>query len=133
MIGFDLKKDPSTILAAYNDSEGITRDFNLNLLDRINNELSADFDTSKFIHYPYYEPTIGECRSYLISTEAQTVKIQALNQEVHFRAWEPIHTEISTKFDLETIYELAETTGFSVVKNFFDDDKLFVDSVWQVV
>lgn len=132
MIGFDLKKDPSKILAAYNDSKGVTRDFNLNLLTRINNELGANFNTTNFIHYPYYDPAIGECRSYLISTCAHTVNIQNLNQNVHFKAWEPIHMEISTKFDLETVQELAQTTGFSIEANFFDEDKWFVDSVWKV-
>ncbi len=132
MIGFDLKKDPSKILAAYNDSQGVTRDFNLNLLSRINRELGADFNTDNFIHYPYYDPAIGECRSYLISTCAHTVNIQSLNQNVHFKAWEPIHMEISTKFDLETVQELAQTTGFTIEANFFDENKWFVDSVWRV-
>src|SRR6202000_1306851 len=66
LIGFDLKKNPATVLAAYNDKEGITKRFNLNLLERINRELSADFDISKFDHYPVYDPETGACKSYLI-------------------------------------------------------------------
>ena len=132
MIGFDLKKDPSKILAAYNDKLGVTRDFNLNLLTRINNELGADFDIDTFLHYPYYDPVSGECRSYLISNCKQTVRIKNLNQEVHFKAWEAIHMEISSKFDLDTIQELAKTTGFEIEANFFDENDWFVDSVWRV-
>ncbi len=56
LIGFDLKKNPATIIAAYNDEGGITRRFNLNLLERINRELNADFDLTKFEHYPTYDP-----------------------------------------------------------------------------
>ena len=81
---------------------------------------------------PYYDPAIGECRSYLISNCKHTVKIRSLNQIVHFKAWEPIHTEISTKFDIETIYDLAQTTGFTIEANYFDENKWFVDSVWKV-
>jgi len=133
MIGFDLKKDPSKILLAYNDSKGITRDFNLNLLTRINNELGADFDINNFIHYPYYDPDIGECRSYLISKCQHTVRIRNLEQDVYFKAWEPIHMEISTKFGLDDVQLLADNAGFKIEANFFDENKWFVDSVWRVV
>ena len=68
LIGFDLKKNPKTVLAAYNDKGGITKRFNLNLLERIaNRELNADFDIDKFDHYPTYDPETGACKSYLIS------------------------------------------------------------------
>lgn len=132
MIGFDLKKDPSKILRAYNDTEGVTRDFNLNLLTRINRELGADFQLNNFIHYPYYDPVSGECRSYLISNCSHTVKVKSLNQDVHFKAWEAIHMEISSKFDMESIQDLAERTGFAIEANFYDESKGYVDSVWKV-
>ena len=63
LIGIDLKKNPKTVLAAYNDKQGITRRFNLNLLERINRELHADFNLSKFEHYPVYDPETGACKS----------------------------------------------------------------------
>ncbi|MDA0194898.1 MAG: L-histidine N(alpha)-methyltransferase [Bacteroidetes bacterium] len=132
MIGFDLKKDPSKILGAYSDKSGVTSAFNLNLLSRINRELGGNFNLNNFIHSPYYDPVSGECRSYLISTIEQTVHIDDLNMQAHFKAWEAIHMEISTKFDLDGTDELATTTGFKIEANFFDDKKWFVDSVWSV-
>ncbi|MEQ9423281.1 MAG: L-histidine N(alpha)-methyltransferase [Cyclobacteriaceae bacterium] len=132
MIGFDLKKDPDKIFAAYNDERGVTKAFNLNLLTRINQELDADFNLDNFKHYPYYDPVSGECRSYLLSKCDQVVKINQLNQEVHFKAWEAIHTEISAKFDLDSIKDLATTAGFTIEANFFDKNRWYVDSVWRV-
>lgn len=133
LIGFDLKKDPKKILAAYNDSQGVTKAFNMNLLTRINTELDGDFDLEVFDHNPIYDPLTGECRSYLIATKEQTVHLKSLQKEVHFRQWEPIFMEVSKKYDVTEIETLAQATGFKVVKNLFDDDKLFTDSVWQVV
>lgn len=132
LTGFDLKKDPNVILKAYNDPNGITKSFNLNLLQRINNELGADFNLDKFRHYPFYDPVSGECRSYLISEVAQQVTIKSLNTTFHFHAWEAIHTEISRKYDLHFIQSLANKTGFELVENFFDQNKYYVDSLWRV-
>ena len=132
MIGFDLKKDPAKIMAAYNDKEGVTSAFNLNLLSRINREFGGDFKANNFLHTPYYDPVSGECRSYLISTKEQTVHIDGLNMQVHFKAWEAIHMEISTKFDVEGIHKLAKTSGFNIEANFFDEKRWFVDTVWSV-
>lgn len=132
MIGFDLKKDPNRIRAAYNDAAGVTRDFNLNLLQRINREFGADFDLHHFQHYPSYDPLSGEARSYLISTRAQTVRIPALQATFAFDAWEPIHVEISRKYDLKTITRLAGQSGFRILQHFFDQQDFFVDSLWQV-
>jgi dimethylhistidine N-methyltransferase len=132
MIGFDLKKDPNRIRAAYNDASGVTRDFNLNLLRRINREFRADFDLNHFQHEPSYDPSSGEARSYLISTRVQTVRIPALQAAFQFDAWEPIHVEISRKYDLKTITRLAEQSGFRILKHFFDQQHFFVDSLWQV-
>ena len=83
LIGFDLKKNPHTILAAYNDAAGFTRDFNLNLLHRINSELGGDFDTSQFEHYPNYDPITGACKSYLVS-KADRESILLIT---HFNLW----------------------------------------------
>src|SRR6187402_1240795 len=66
LLGIDLKKNPKTILAAYNDKDGITKKFNLNLLERINRELNANFDLNQFDHYPTYDPETGSCKSYLV-------------------------------------------------------------------
>lgn len=127
-MGVDLKKNPSAILAAYNDSEGVTREFNLNLLDRINVELEGDFDREQFMHYPYYNPQTGECRSYLISKMDQHVRVNG--EEIHFRAWEAIFMEISKKYDSVQLRELAEQTGFKMVDRFSDSANWFSNVVW---
>ncbi|MEQ9402824.1 MAG: L-histidine N(alpha)-methyltransferase [Cyclobacteriaceae bacterium] len=127
-MGVDLKKNPSAILAAYNDSKGVTREFNLNLLDRINDELDGDLDRDQFMHYPYYNPQTGECRSYLISKVAQEAVIAG--QSVSFRAWEAIFMEISKKYDTKQLKELADQTGFKILESFTDSQNWFADLVW---
>ncbi len=128
-MGVDMKKDPAAILSAYNDSRGITKEFNLNLLDRINAELSADFKRENFMHYPYYNPQTGECRSYLISTVEQEVKVS--DELIHFRAWEAIFMEISKKYDEVQLKKLAGESGFNIITSFQDEMKWFSDVVWS--
>ena len=132
LIGFDLKKDPDVILKAYNDPHGHTRDFNLNLLTRMNTELGADFNLDAFRHYPLYEPSSGEARSYLMSLKEQTVRFKELEVDVHFKKWETIHTEISRKYDKESINAMAKESGFEVVRNFTDDRQYFMNSYWKL-
>ncbi len=132
LIGIDLKKNPELILNAYNDSRGITAEFNYNLLRRINRELGADFVIENFIHYPVYSPETGEARSYLVSKKEQTVEIKALKKTFHFAQWEHIFMELSRKFDLDMIEEYAGTAGFEIVKNFFDSKNYFVNSLWKL-
>lgn len=133
LMGIDLKKEPRTILAAYDDKEGITQAFNLNLLTRINHELNGNFKTNKFLHFPQYDPVSGECRSYLISKEDQVVSVGtgSAQFEITFKAYEPIYMEVSKKYDLSEINQLAKETGFKVTNHFFDEKKWFVDSLWQ--
>ncbi|MEQ8685645.1 MAG: L-histidine N(alpha)-methyltransferase [Imperialibacter sp.] len=130
LIGFDMKKDPHVIRNAYDDAQGVTRDFNMNLLRRLNTEMGANFKLAKFKHYQSYDPQSGECKSYLISLTEQEVTVQATEATYYFKKWEPIHVEISRKFDFETINELAASSGFSVVKNLHDTDEYFTDSLW---
>ena len=131
-IGLDLKKDPQTILDAYNDPAGITRDFNLNLLHRINRELDADFQVKEFKHWETYNPVTGETKSYLISKKEQEVYIGTLDQNFRFAAWEPIEVELSLKYSLEEIKALAKESGFNVKQNFQDEREYFVDTLWEV-
>jgi L-histidine N-alpha-methyltransferase len=130
-LGFDLKKHPKTIRAAYNDSEGYTRAFNLNLLERINRELSGNFDVSQFEHYVSYDPSTGACKSFLISLDAQKVTIG--KEMISFDKDENIYMEISQKYSAEETDQLAETSGFKRVKHFYDSRGWFLDTVWQVV
>ena len=132
IIGFDLKKDPYVILDAYGDKSGITKAFNLNLLERINRELDGNFDITQFDHFPLYDPITGTTKSYLISKIDQTVAIDGLAIEIPFKKWEVIHTEISQKFDLEMINNLAQATGFNIIKNFYDCKHYYLDSLWNV-
>lgn len=131
-IGFDLQKDPRTILRAYDDADGVTAAFNLNLLRRINRELGANFDLSKFSHYAGYRPNECAARSFLISREDQTVRIEQLNCSFHFKQWEPIFMEISQKYSFEMIEEMANESGFRVARNFLDAQKFYCDSLWKL-
>jgi L-histidine N-alpha-methyltransferase len=118
------------ILNAYNDKAGITAAFNLNLLTRINRELGADFYIDRFEHYQTYDPVSGACRSYLVSTEDQKVKIG--NDTISFVENELIDMEVSQKFSDEKIKELGERSGFKMVGELKDSKKWFVDTAWQV-
>ena len=130
IIGFDLKKNPHTILSAYNDAEGITASFNLNLLSRINQELEGNFDITKFQHYQMYDPVSGACKSYLVSLSNQQVHIAG--NVFNFAENELIDMEISQKFSREDIKKLAKDSGFHLFKEINDSKNWFIDSVWQV-
>jgi dimethylhistidine N-methyltransferase len=132
LIGFDLKKDPQIILNAYNDKQGITREFNLNLLKRINKELNADFVIENFKHFPVYNPESGECKSYLVSTWKQRVFIGDTDY-VDFDENETIYMEISTKYSVKQTDEMANLSGFKPVKHFYDSKKWFTDSLWKCI
>ena len=124
-IGFDQKKDPQTILNAYNDSAGITERFNKNLLARINNELDANFDLDKFLHWEVYDPETGTAKSYLVSKQNQTIHINGLDLTVAFKAWETIHTEISQKYDDNVVSWLADKAGMRISRIFSDENKFY--------
>ncbi|MDB5263788.1 MAG: egtD [Adhaeribacter sp.] len=112
-MGFDLKKHPKVILDAYNDQAGITSMFNLNLLNRINRELDADFYLDQFEHYQTYDPGNGASKSYLVSLQEQTVTIG--HNQLAFARDETIFMEISQKYTLAQIEELARASGFAPV------------------
>jgi len=131
IFGFDLVKNPAIIRKAYDDSEGITRRFNLNLLERMNRELGSDFDVTNFEHYCNYDPETGSCKSYLICLEDLDVHFQ--DTVVSFRENEYINMEISQKFTLSQIEKMAQHTGFTVDRTFFDSKKWYVDSVWEAI
>ena len=132
-IGFDMQKDPRVILAAYDDAQGVTSAFNLNLLRRINRELGADFDVEKFSHYAQYRPVECAARSFLISREKQMVTINALNRTFEFEQWEAIFMEISQKYTRPMIEDLAGESGFAIETEFFDNVNFYTDSLWRPV
>lgn len=131
LIGFDLKKNPITIHNAYYDKHGITKRFNLNLLLRINRELNADFKIDDFDFYCHYNPITGEVKSYIVSLTKQRVNIKALNTYVEFDYNELIWTELSKKYALDEICNLAETNNFKLKSNFLDCKHYFADSLWE--
>ena len=130
MIGFDLRKNPLKIAAAYFDAQGVTKAFNLNLLKRINREFGGDFDLDKFDFYSHYNPDTGEVKSYLVSLQQQEVSLSTLNASFKFAKDELIYTEQSKKYSFEEIEQLATQTGYRVDKGFTDDNTYFVDSLW---
>lgn len=132
MSGFDLKKDIDTLLHAYNDSAGVTKQFNINLLSRINNELGAEFDIAKFQHFGTYNPIRGAMESHLISLEKQEVYVKALEKSFHFDAFEAIHVEYSYKYLPSDCEYLAKETGYEIMANYYDSKKYYLDSLWKV-
>ncbi|WP_422083662.1 L-histidine N(alpha)-methyltransferase [Ulvibacterium sp.] len=130
-VGFDQKKNPQTVLDAYNDKTGITEAFNKNILARINRELKADFDLEKFLHWEVYDPETGTAKSYLVSKEQQSVCIEKLDLKVDFRPWETIHTEISQKYDDEVVQWLAKKAGLQIVTQFSDQGNLYKDYLFK--
>lgn len=131
VIGVDLKKNPKKILRAYTDQDGFTSQFNLNLLRRINRELDGDFDINQFEHYQTYDPVSGACKSYLISLCAQVVRIA--DRKFSFKEHEPIYMEVSQKFSIEQIDELANRSGFRTLTNCVDSKGWFVDTIWEAI
>lgn len=132
LIGFDLKKDVRILNQAYNDSDGLTRAFNLNLLSRMNRELGADFDVESFQHYGFYNPVLGAMESYLISLKDQTVAIDAADKHFHFNKHEILHLEYSHKFSRTGISKLATKNGFEISELFSDDRDYFIDALCKV-
>lgn len=130
LIGMDLKKNPRVIQKAYDDPHGITRAFNMNLLQRINRELEADILFDQFDFYCDYNPANGEVNSYLVSLKKQSFHSKVLDTTFYLEKDELIWTELSKKYSFSEIDMLASTAGFSVVNNFLDCKHYFTDSLW---
>lgn len=120
LLGVDMQKNPKTILAAYNDRQGVTSEFNMNLLTRLNRELGMDFDLKKFSHYATYDPLSGTARSFLVSSCRQSVHSRNLGRKFEFEEGEAIYVEQSQKYTREMIQDLAKASGFQVDRHFSD-------------
>ena len=123
LIGVDLQKDRHVLERAYNDSAGVTAQFNLNLLARANRELGADFDLEQWRHYAVYNSTESRIEIYLISEIDQTVRVQ--DRQFDFRAGERIATEYSYKYTKESVIELTREAGFDFSQMWTDDARWF--------
>lgn len=128
-LGVDLIKDENIILPAYNDEQGITRDFNLNLLHRINMELGGDFCLKSFEHTPYYKKEEGIAKSFLTSTKDQSVSISKTGAVYHFKKGEQIDTEISRKYNDEIINKILLHTDFEIEHKLMDSKGYFADYI----
>jgi dimethylhistidine N-methyltransferase len=119
LVGFDMQKDPELLQAAYNDAQGVTAEFNLNLLARINRELGGTFDLARWKHLAFYDAAAGRIEMHLVSEGAQAV--QVLDETHWFEAGERIHTENSYKFSDDQIRAIAAESGFRVEKQWTDE------------
>lgn len=123
LVGVDLKKDATKLHAAYNDAAGVTAAFNLNVLERINRELRADFDLSAFEHRAHYDEALGRIEMHLVSTRVQRVHVDG--RAFEFRAGETIHTESSYKYTVAEFQALAKAAGFEPAHCWCDAQRLF--------
>ena len=130
LIGVDLKKDASRLVAAYDDAKGVTAAFNLNLLQRINFELGGDFDLTLFRHIARYSKVNGRIEMHLESCTDQTVRIG--DHAFDFEAGETIHTENSYKFSSDEFQALAQSAGFDHVQSWSDPEDLFSVMLFHV-
>lgn len=131
-IGFDLRKDPHVISKAYNDSQGVTAAFNLNILDRLNEQLDANFSRDAFEFFSWYDAFNGYVTSVLQAKQDHSVAVRKLRRVFEFEDTEVVHTEVSRKFRLSEIERYAAHSGFDVVSHFMDEKRWFCDSLWRV-
>ena len=125
LMGADRVKDEQVLNAAYNDKEGITAAFNLNLLNVLNREVDADFDSEKFRHHAFFNHNESQIEMHLIALEPQTVKLPALEEEINFAEGDSILTEISRKFTFDSLCKMLEQAGFQLDKHFSADNDYF--------
>jgi L-histidine N-alpha-methyltransferase len=123
LVGVDLKKSPSILIPAYNDAKGITAEFNLNLLRRINRELGGNFNLERFAHDAIYDEEVGRIEMHLVSLAAQTVRV--LHRDFRFADGERIHTENSHKYSIPQFQALAKAGGWRPVAVWADFEQLF--------
>jgi L-histidine N-alpha-methyltransferase len=132
LLGTDLVKDPHVIEAAYNDSTGVTAQFNLNVLHVVNRELGANFDVDAFEHVAFFDREREWIEMRLRATEPQRVRVEALDLEVDFAAREEMRTEISAKFTADRLRGDLAAAGMELVELFTDPDELFAVSLARV-
>jgi dimethylhistidine N-methyltransferase len=125
LLGTDMQKAPQVLHAAYNDAQGVTAAFNLNMLRRINRELAGEFDVDLFEHVAFYNAAQSRIEMHLRSRVEQEVYVGRLDRSFHFAKGETIHTENSHKYSLEQIKNLCAQTGFRLVQRWQDNRGYF--------
>ncbi len=130
LIGIDLRKDPAILEAAYNDRDGVTAEFNLNLLRRIRDELGGELDLGGFRHFALYNRSLGRIEMHLRSVKAQVIRLDG--RVFHFDEGETIHTENSYKFDPDEFAALAGRSGFRRETEWTDERRRFAVQLYRV-
>ena len=125
LLGLDLQKSKAILEPAYDDSQGVTAEFNYNLLDHLNRRFQGNFNRQHFRHWTFYNSELGQIETYLRSTQPQTVELKALNLTVDFREGETIHTEISRKFNRQEMAQELAQAGLPVLKTWSDSQEWF--------
>jgi dimethylhistidine N-methyltransferase len=125
LVGFDMQKEPGVLHAAYNDAQGVTARFNLNVLARINRELGGTFDLVEWEHLSFYNQHRTRIEMHLVSTRAQEVHVASIHRTFRFDAGERVHTENSYKFSLSQIQRIAADSGFDVARVWTDEPGWF--------
>ncbi|MGF1570095.1 MAG: L-histidine N(alpha)-methyltransferase [Nodosilinea sp.] len=125
LLGVDLAKDSAILERAYNDSQGVTAAFNLNMLSHLNWRFQGNFQPEQFRHRAIYNPEASQIEIYIDSLQAQTVALQKLDLTVNFTEGEPLRSEISRKFNPASLGKALETVGLPVVKTFTDAKQWF--------
>ena len=131
LLGVDLIKSKDIVLPAYHDPKGITAKFNLNLLQRINDELDGNFNLDQFEHQPEYDEAEGIAKSYIVSTVEQKVQIKTMQKTFEFAAGEKIHTEISRKYNDEIVKKVIANTSLTFTNKILDSKAYFADYILE--
>jgi L-histidine Nalpha-methyltransferase len=125
LLGIDLQKPKDILEAAYNDSQGVTAAFNLNMLSHLNWRFQGNFDINLFIHQAIYNLADTQIEMYLHCQESHLVSLDTLNLNVEFQAGESILTEISRKFDLANMQKQLQSQGMKTLKTWTDSQRWF--------
>jgi dimethylhistidine N-methyltransferase len=131
LLGVDLHKSTAQLEAAYNDSQGITAAFNLNMLDHLNQRFDGDFVLSQFEHFAFYNTTLYQIEMHLRSLQPQSIHLKSLNFTIKMAAGETIRSEISRKFDLATLQPQLQSKGLKAVKVWQDVNHWFALILFQ--
>ncbi len=131
ILGLDIKKPKEIVLPAYDDCNGVTAEFNLNLLERINVELGGNFKRELFKHQAEYDEKEGTAKSYLVSTANQNVEIKEIGKTYHFEKCERIQTEVSRKYDDRIVNKIIEATDFRIECKIQDNKEYFADYILE--
>lgn len=132
LLGVDLIKDPAVLHAAYNDSRGVTAEFNRNVLRVLNRELGADFDVGAFAHRAVYDSVKARIEMHLVAQREQRVRVPGVG-DVHFARGESIRTEISSKYDRPSTECLLESAGFRLTDWMTDRERLVALAIAEPV